>query len=214
MAFLRETKLAKKEKRFFLTPILSELYSYFLLRLFETQIALQLPSEFIFFFVFFFYFADFFFCQTYPALWDCNRYFWFWKPFNMVQGGVEFSFLEGIDVGIDIRIYIFISIRPMTAKCDKHLDIELTQVRLIKHVLTTPHVKITWQTKNISSLLDCLSPPKSWHDDKLPWWAPDHKVTWFFDHMVLQDKVKPLYLHSSGAPSLEGRQLTLGGSYQ
>ena len=61
----------------------------------------------------------------------------------MVQGGVEFSFLEGIDVGIDIRIYIFISIRPMTAKFDKHLDIELTQVRLIKHVLTTPHVKIT-----------------------------------------------------------------------
>ena len=56
----------------------------------------------------------------------------------MVQGGVEFSFLEGIDVGIDIRIYIFISIRPMTAKFDKHLDIEL-----IKHVLTTPHVKIT-----------------------------------------------------------------------
>ena len=159
-------------------------------------------------------FVDFFSARPIQHFGIVYRYFWFWKPFHMVQGGVEFSFLEGIDVGIDIRIYIFISIRPMTAKFDKHLDIELTQVRLIKHVLTTPHVKITWQTKNISSLLDCLSPPKSWHDDKLPWWAPDHKVTWFFDHMVLQDKVKPLYLHSVGAPSLEGRQLTLGGSYQ
>ena len=61
LAFLRETKLAKKEKRFFLTPILNELYSYFLLRLCETQIALQVPSEFIFFFVFFFHFSRLFF---------------------------------------------------------------------------------------------------------------------------------------------------------
>ena len=214
MAFLRETKLAKKEKRFFLNTYFKWALFIFLIAFvwnadrFTTAFWIYLLLRLLLLF------CRLFFCQTYPALWDCNRYFWFWKPFNMVQGGVEFSFLEGIDVGIDIRIYIFISIRPMTAKCDKHLDIELTQVRLIKHVLTTPHVKITWQTKNISSLLDCLSPPKSWHDDKLPWWAPDHKVTWFFDHMVLQDKVKPLYLHSSGAPSLEGRQLTLGGSYQ
>ena len=29
----------------------------------------------------------------------------------------------------------------------------------------------------------------TWQDSNLPWWAPAHKVTWPFDHVVLQDYV-------------------------
>ena len=35
---------------------------------------------------------------------------------------------------------------------------------------------------------------QTWQGDDLPWGAPTHKITWHFDHMVLQDKLKPLYL--------------------
>ena len=30
---------------------------------------------------------------------------------------------------------------------------------------------------------------QTWQDGNLPWWAPAYKVTWPFDHMVLQDHV-------------------------
>ena len=30
---------------------------------------------------------------------------------------------------------------------------------------------------------------QTWEDDNLPWWAPTHKVTLLFDHVILQDHV-------------------------
>ena len=40
----------------------------------------------------------------------------------------------------------------MTTKSCKHVHLEeLTQMRLIKQVLVKSHVKIMWQTKNIST---------------------------------------------------------------
>ena len=53
------------------------------------------------------------------------------------QGG-ELSFFQGIHVRIDIRIYISISITPMTTKFGKQVHLqELIQMRLIKQVLVT-----------------------------------------------------------------------------
>ena len=75
-----------------------------------------------------------------------KRYSWFWKSSNMTDRGGEFSFFWGINVRIDIRIDISISIRPMATTFSKqvHLD-ELTQIRLIKQMLVT--------------LPECLRPP-------------------------------------------------------
>ena len=56
----------------------------------------------------------------------------------MVDLGGKFSFLCGMNVRIDIRIDIFISIRPMTTKFNNQVHLEeLTQVRLMKQVLKT-----------------------------------------------------------------------------
>ena len=56
----------------------------------------------------------------------------------MVDLGGKFSFLCGMNVRIDIRIDISISIRPMTTKFNNQVQLEtLTQVRLMKQVLKT-----------------------------------------------------------------------------
>ena len=104
-----------------------------LLRLCETQNALQLS-------VFFLFFS--FYYQPYPGLWHRESVFLIlkisqcrWVSSN--QGG-EFSFFQGIYIRIDLRIAIFISIIPMTTKFVKQVHPqELTQTRLIKQVLMT-----------------------------------------------------------------------------
>ena len=66
-----------------------------------------------------------------------NGYTWFWIPLNMAKWGGEFSFFQGIHVSIDIRIYISISLKPMTEFSKQvHLG-ELAQMRLIKQVPVT-----------------------------------------------------------------------------
>ena len=50
----------------------------------------------------------------------------------------EFSFFQDIQVTIDKRIDIFISIRPMTTKFGKQIHLQdLTQIRRIRQVLVT-----------------------------------------------------------------------------
>ena len=50
----------------------------------------------------------------------------------------EFRFFQGIHVRTDIRIDIFVSIRPMTTKFRKHLRLQdLTKARQINQVLVT-----------------------------------------------------------------------------
>ena len=34
-----------------------------------------------------------------------------------------------------------------------------------------------------------VSDHQTWYDGSSPWWAATHKVTWLFDHVVLQDHV-------------------------
>ena len=66
-----------------------------------------------------------------------NGYTLFWIPLNMANWGGEFSFFQGIHVRIDIRIYISISLKPMT-EFGKQIHLgELAQMRLIKQVPVT-----------------------------------------------------------------------------
>ena len=56
----------------------------------------------------------------------------------MADRGGEFSFFLGFHVKLDTRIDISSSVRPMTTKFDKLVNLEkLTQMRLIKQVLVT-----------------------------------------------------------------------------
>ena len=56
----------------------------------------------------------------------------------MVDQAEQFSFFWDIHIKIDTRVDISISLRPMTTKFGKRLDIEeLTNLRLDKHVLVT-----------------------------------------------------------------------------
>ena len=56
----------------------------------------------------------------------------------MADGGVEFSFFQGIFVRIDIRIDISISIKLMIPKFGKQVHLlDFNQVRLINYVLVT-----------------------------------------------------------------------------
>ena len=56
----------------------------------------------------------------------------------MVDRDSEFSIFQGIHVRFDIRIDMFISIRPMITKFGKQVHLQdLTQIRLIKLVLVT-----------------------------------------------------------------------------
>ena len=56
----------------------------------------------------------------------------------MVDQGEKFSFFRDIHIKIDTRVDISISLRPMTTKFGKRLDIEeLTNLRLERHVLVT-----------------------------------------------------------------------------
>ena len=51
----------------------------------------------------------------------------------MADQGGALSFFQGIHARTDIKIDIFISIRPMTAKFGKQVHVgELTQMKLIK----------------------------------------------------------------------------------
>ena len=78
-------------------------------------------------------------CFSARCIWNIgivNQYMWFWNSLNLVDQSCEFSFLWDINVRINERIYISISIRPKTTKFGKQLHLEeLTQVRLIKQVL-------------------------------------------------------------------------------
>ena len=76
----------------------------------------------------------------------------------MADWGGEFSFFQGIHVRIDISIDIFIFIKPMINKFSREVHLQdLTQMRLIKQVLVTFNVKITWQTKNIVKHISLLT---------------------------------------------------------
>ena len=67
-----------------------------------------------------------------------NRYSRFWNSLNIADRGGEFSFFQGFHVKLDTRIDISNSVRPMTTKFDKLVNLEkLTQMRLIKQVLVT-----------------------------------------------------------------------------
>ena len=56
----------------------------------------------------------------------------------MADGEGEFSFSKCIYVGADIRIDIFVSIRPMTTIFSKQVHLgELIQMKSIKQVLVT-----------------------------------------------------------------------------
>ena len=56
----------------------------------------------------------------------------------MTDRGSEFSFFQSIQVKLDTRIDISNSVRHMTTKFDKLVNLEkLTQLRLIKQVLVT-----------------------------------------------------------------------------
>ena len=67
--------------------------------------------------------------------------------------------------------------------------------------------KKTWQTKNISFLPWHLC-HQSWQDGNSLWWAPAQKITWLFDHVVLEDQVTKLktYLHYHGTNGHQTRQ--------
>ena len=67
-----------------------------------------------------------------------NRFSGFQNYCNMTDRDGEFSFLQGILVRIDIRIYIAIFIRPVITKFGKQVHLQdLIQIRLIKQVLVT-----------------------------------------------------------------------------
>ena len=67
-----------------------------------------------------------------------NQFSGFQKYCNMTDRGGEFSFLQGILVRIDIRIYITNFIRPVITKFGKQVHLQdLIQIRLIKQVLVT-----------------------------------------------------------------------------
>ena len=72
-----------------------------LLRLCETQNDMLLPA---------FFFS--FFWQPYPGLQNCKWVFLISKSRNMVDRSGEFSVFQCIDVRVDIRIDISISLRP------------------------------------------------------------------------------------------------------
>ena len=44
---------------------------------------------------------------------------------------------------------------------------------------------------------------QNWQNGNFPWWAPVHKATWPFDHVVMwsRDDLKSLYLHYCSACS-------------
>ena len=63
------------------------------------------------------------------------------------------------------------------------------------YALITCSCKVTWQKRIIIHFqLECLW-LQTWQNDNSTWWVPTHKVTSPFDHVVLRDNVKPLYLH-------------------
>ena len=66
------------------------------------------------------------------------QYSWFLKSHDMVNRGGKFSFFQGINRRIDVRVDISISTRPMATKFVKQVHLqELSQMRLIKQMLVT-----------------------------------------------------------------------------
>ena len=129
---------------------------FFLLRLRKAHNALQLHV--------FFFFS--FFCQPYQGLRNCKSVFLILKVSQ--YGGSEAvspAFFQGIHVRTDIRIDVSISIWRMITKFGKQVHLQDTrQMRLVKQVLAT-YVQITWQTKKISLLPQCL-----WSPNLASWW--------------------------------------------
>ena len=71
-----------------------------------------------------------------------NWHFWIWKSLNMANRGREICFIQVIHVRIDIRIYIFISIRPMITKVCKQIHLEeFAKIKLTKKGLVMPSRK-------------------------------------------------------------------------
>ena len=65
-------------------------------------------------------------------------YSWFWKFLSIASRGCEFSFFRRIHGGIDIRINLSNSIRPMNTERGKQVHLEeLNQVSVIKHMVVT-----------------------------------------------------------------------------
>ena len=72
------------------------------------------------------------FCKPCPVLRNCKSVFLIWKSLITADRVGEFSFFQGIHVRTDIRIYVSISLKPMT-KFGKQVHLgELAQMRLIK----------------------------------------------------------------------------------
>ena len=112
-----------------------------------------------------------------------NRYSWFWMSLTMVDRGSEFSFFRCIHVKIDIRIDIFISIKPTASKFGKQVYLEeLTQMNLFLQILVTssnqdhltnwkhyiPTINVTMATKLGRMYRDGLLPIKP-HDALITW---------------------------------------------
>ena len=87
----------------------------------------------------------------------------------------------------------------MTTKLGKLVTHHLRLLPTKSHdPVMTSSCKITWLTKTI------LFPPpgclhQNWQDGHLPSVAANHKITRPFGHVVLHDKLKPLYLHYHNA---------------
>ena len=126
-------------------------------------------------------------CFSARCIWNIgivNQYMWFWKSLNLVNQSCAFSFFWDIHVRINERIYISISIRPMTTKFGKQLHLEeLTQVRLMKQVLvmspgqnhvtnenhiSTTRVPMATKLCKMVTYLDWLLPLKL-HDPLIMW---------------------------------------------
>ena len=96
-----------------------------------------------------------FFYQPCLGLQNCKSVFLILKiPIWRIKAVILTFSVVWIHVRIDTKVGISISKRHMTTKSDKQVHLEeLTQIRWIRQVLVALHVKITWQTKNITTRL-------------------------------------------------------------
>ena len=79
----------------------------------------------------------------------------------MADQGGGFNFFQRVGVRIDITIDISVSIRLMTTTFGKQVHLqELTEMRLTKQMLVTSSHQDHVTNKNISSLPECIWPPK------------------------------------------------------
>ena len=139
------------------------------------------------------------------CVWDfkiINWYFRIWKFLNMGDRCGEFDFFQFHHVRTDIRIDISVSIRPMTTKFGKVVDLgKLPQVRLIQqtwcYAWWRHHVKMTWKKPVIFPLPQCL-----WLPNLAGWWiALSGFYTQYYSALYSRglarsrDKLKTFYLY-------------------